>query len=412
MTQTTCNCGRSSARINLTVPGIGRKVLPSQELQGAHSMMRTAALVTLFSLVAMPAGFAGAPATDCDHLAASPQDPGRPSGIAGVSSDAIDEEKAVPACRQALAAHPGDPRLSMELARALEKSGGSDKEIAQLYKAAHDGGNLAATTHLAGLYEEGRGVEADPAMAQKLYLQAAQGGIGSAMNSLGIMARDGTLGQKHMAESAGWFRRAADAGDVDGMFNYAMLLAEGSGVGRDPRQAVALFAKASGLGHLRSKVWLGEMYANGAGVAEDYSKAIALFEEAAAANDPRGINDLAFAYAEGHGVQRDIERAEAMFERAGGLGESNAYYHLARLYEDGRTGATDSGKAAEYLIKALTNGSPKAVRDVNDRLQGWQSQTIGALQQILQDENLFSGPLDGSFSPELGDALLQMSSEE
>ena len=126
MTQTTCNCGRSSARINLTVPGIGRKVLPSQELQGAQSMMRTAALVTLFSLVAMPAGFAGAPATDCDHLAASPQDPGRPSGIAGVSSDAIDEDKAVPACRQALAAHPGDPRLSVELARALEKSGASD----------------------------------------------------------------------------------------------------------------------------------------------------------------------------------------------------------------------------------------------------------------------------------------------
>ena len=117
-----------SPRINLTVPGIGRKVLPAQELQGAHSMMRTAALVMLFTLVAMPAGFAGAPATDCDRLAASPQDPGRPSGIAGVPSDAIDEEKAVPACRQALAAHPGDPRLSMELARALEKSGGSDKE--------------------------------------------------------------------------------------------------------------------------------------------------------------------------------------------------------------------------------------------------------------------------------------------
>ena len=60
--------------------------------------------------------------------------------------------------RQALAAHPGDPRLSVELARALEESGGSDKEIAQLYEAAHDGGNLAATTYLAGLYEEGRGV--------------------------------------------------------------------------------------------------------------------------------------------------------------------------------------------------------------------------------------------------------------
>src|SRR5262245_7419361 len=377
-------------------------------------MMRTTtAWVSLFILIAVPEGWAaGAPATECDRLAASPQDSSRPPGIIGVAIDAIDEAKAVPACRQALAAHPGDPRLSMELARALEKSGGSEKEIAQLYKAADQGGNLAATTHLAGLYEEGRGVEADPAIAQSLYLKAAQGGVGSAMNSLGILARDGTVGQKDLAEAAGWFRRASEAGDVDGTYNYAMLLAEGNGVQRDERQAAALFAKAAGLGHLRSKVWLGEMYAGGSGVSRDYPKAIALFEETAAANDPRAINDLAFAYAEGHGVARDIERAEAMFERAGGLGESNAYYNLARLYEEGKTGAADSGKAAEYLIKALTNGSPKAVRDVNDRLQAWQSQTIGALQQILQDENLFSGPLDGSYSPEVGDALLQMSAEE
>jgi uncharacterized protein len=379
-------------------------------------MMRTTATVavfTVFTLLAVQVGWAaGAPATECDRLAASPQDPSRPPGIAGVSSDAIDEEKAVPACRRALESHPGDPRLSMELARALEKSGGSDKEVAQLYRVAHEGGNLAATTHLAGLYEEGRGVEADPAIAQSLYLKAAQGGVGSAMNSLGVLARDGTLGQKDMAEAADWFRRASEAGDVDGMFNYGMLLTEGTGIAKDPKHAVTLFARAAALGHLRAKVWLGEMYANGAGVSQDHRRAIALFEEAAAANDARAITDLAIAYAEGRGVPADVARAESLFERAGGLGESDAYYELAKLHETGRTGTSDNGKAAEYLIKALTNGSPKAVRDVNDKLKGWQSQTIGALQQILQDENLFPGPLDGSFSPELADALLQMSAEE
>jgi uncharacterized protein len=376
-------------------------------------MMRTITIVTMVTLIAMPGGWAaGAPTTECDRLAASPQDPSRPAGISGVASEAIDEQKAIPACRQALEAHPGDPRISMELARALEKSGGSDKEIAQLYRAAHDGGNLAATTLLAGLYEEGRGVEADPAMAQSLYLKAAQGGVGSAMNSLGVLAHDGTLGARDMAEAAEWFRKASEAGDVDGMFNYGKLLTEGGEIATDPKHAATLFARAAALGHLRAKVWLGEMYANGSGVAQDYPKALALFEEAAAANDPRAINDLAVAYAEGRGVKPDIGRAEDLFERAGGLGESDAYYNLAKLHEDGKTGTSDSGKAAEYLIKALTNGSPKAVRDVNDKLQGWQSQTIGALQQILQDENLFSGPLDGSFSPELADALLQMSAEE
>src|SRR5262245_47350656 len=145
-------------------------------------MMRTIAIVTMVTLAAMQGGWAaGAPTTDGDRLAASPQDPGRPAGIAGVASDAIDEEKAIPACRQALEANPGDPRISMELARALEKSGGSDKEIAQLYRAAHEGGNLAATTLLAGLYEEGRGVDADPAMAHSLYLTAATGGVGRRM---------------------------------------------------------------------------------------------------------------------------------------------------------------------------------------------------------------------------------------
>ena len=378
-------------------------------------MTRTVAVALWFVFVAAATAWAGGPppATDCDRLAASSVDPSRPQGVAGVTGDAIDWEKAVPACRAALQTYPKDPRLSTALARALERSGnGSEQEIADLYREADAAGNLAATSYLAALYEEGRGVEADPAKARELYLKAAQGGIGSAMNSLGVLARDGALGEKNANDAAQWFRKAAAAGDTDGQYNYGVALKDGEGVARDHVAAAEQFTKAVAQGHVGAKTRLGEMLDEGAGMPKDHQAALKLFEEAANAGDARAINNLATIYAEGRGVPVDVARAVTLYERAGGLGESVAYFNLAKLYDEGKRTPADNGKAAEYLVKALTNGSADALREVRLQLKGWQSQTIGALQQILQDENLFNGPLDGSFSPELEDALTQMTGED
>ena len=225
------------------------------------------------------------------------------------------------------------------------------------------------------------------------------------MNSLGIMARD----RKRSARSTSreYFRLR-----LAGQRMRAMSMACSTTPCSSPRAAASgaipgpgwhCPPRRRGLGHLRSKVWLGEMYANGAGVAEDHSKAIALFEQkqqppmirAASTISPSRLCRRAPGATRWYQAYRGpCSSAPAVSARA------DAYYHLGRPYEDGRTGATDSGKAAEYLIKALTNGSPKAVRDVNDRLQGWRSQTIGALQQMPPGAKIcFSGPLDGSFSP-------------
>jgi TPR repeat protein len=192
---------------------------------------------------------------------------------------------------------------------------------------------------------EGRGVEADPAMAQTLYLQAAQGGIGSAKNSLGVMARDGTLGQKNMAEAARWFRRASEAGDVDG--NVQLRHAPHRGQRRRAGSQAGgckLFGKAAALGNLRSKVWLGEMYANGAGVGQKLLRGHrAVRGSQRPANDARAIQRSRLRLCRGPWrCTRHRARREAMFERAGGSrARATPYYNLARLYEDGKTGAAE-----------------------------------------------------------------------
>jgi hypothetical protein len=55
--------------------------------------------------------------TDCDRLAAHPDDPGRVTD--GVPQAKVDLPRAVAACRAAVAADPRNPRLNYQLARAL-----------------------------------------------------------------------------------------------------------------------------------------------------------------------------------------------------------------------------------------------------------------------------------------------------
>ena len=57
-----------------------------------------------------------APITDCDQLAAHPNDPQRK--VDGIPLSEIDPNKAVPACETAVRQYPNDARLSYQLGRA------------------------------------------------------------------------------------------------------------------------------------------------------------------------------------------------------------------------------------------------------------------------------------------------------
>lgn len=59
------------------------------------------------------------PATECDRLAADPDDPDRPQDTAGVALEKIDTERALPACLSAVGRYPRERRLSYALGRVL-----------------------------------------------------------------------------------------------------------------------------------------------------------------------------------------------------------------------------------------------------------------------------------------------------
>lgn len=98
------------------------------------------------------------PTDDCDRLAANPYDPGKTVG--GVQFKELQPSRAIDACRNALAAHPGTPRFQYQLGRALQKAQ-SYKEAMAEYRNAADKGYAAAMANMGLMYFWGQGVAKD-----------------------------------------------------------------------------------------------------------------------------------------------------------------------------------------------------------------------------------------------------------
>jgi hypothetical protein len=120
--------------------------------------------------------------TDCDRMAAHPNDPLRRA--AGVAFDGITHEAAIAACHQALAATQNEARLLFLRGRAHNRAADDatkrdDKVAAEKgfaaaladYEAARALGYPMAFNNLAFRYENGGGVKKDEDKAAELYLE-------------------------------------------------------------------------------------------------------------------------------------------------------------------------------------------------------------------------------------------------
>jgi hypothetical protein len=101
-------------------------------------MLRTALIAGLLAASAAAPALAGdfqpfdpvrhsQAVTQCDRLAAHPDDPFRVTD--GVSQSNVQVEAAIAACREAVAKDPGNPRLNYQLARVLGYSGQGELAI-------------------------------------------------------------------------------------------------------------------------------------------------------------------------------------------------------------------------------------------------------------------------------------------
>jgi hypothetical protein len=151
---------------------------------------------------------AAAPVTDCDRLAALPND-GKKHAPPGVNFGDLDAARAVPACEAATARWPQEARFAAQYGRALEKAG--------------------------------RGVEAVP-----WYRKAANQGDAAAQNNLGVMYENGRGGlAKDEVEAVRWYRKAADQGYSEAQVNLGRMYENGrGGLPKDPDEARRLYKES------------------------------------------------------------------------------------------------------------------------------------------------------------------------
>ncbi|MBE7376114.1 tetratricopeptide repeat protein [Pseudomonas lopnurensis] len=162
------------------------------------------------------------------------------------------------------------------------------QRAARLVLSAAAAGEIEAQALLGQILLDGRGIEADPALALTWFGIAADRGHAMACNMAGRCHEHGWGCSAGSTRAAEYYRRAADLGLDWGMYNLANLLATGRGVAQDEAAAYRLYRQAAELGHAKSMNLTGRCLEDGCGVAQDVAAAHAWYARSAEAGDFRG----------------------------------------------------------------------------------------------------------------------------
>jgi hypothetical protein len=326
-------------------------------------------------------------ATECDRLAANPEDPGRPDDVSGLLGAKIDVTRAAAACAEAMRAQPNVPRFAYQAGRVamVQKDFAHARE---LFERAAASNYAAAMTALGLIYLNGSGVARDPAQAQqwlqkaaalnypraltligvmyfrgrgltqdyaearRWYDRGAAKGDAQAVNNIGWLIEHGLGTNADPADARRWYERAAQAGNVGGMINLARCYVQGIGGPRDPQGAYRWHLRAVDEGSPGGMVALGLDYARGEVVPQDFVQARAWYEKAAELGGRRGMSLLGLLYENGRGGARDAIVARSWYQKSAELGDTLGMRNLARAYERGIGGPPDPDQARQWLAKA------------------------------------------------------------
>ena len=324
---------------------------------------------------------AGRGVAECDRLAASELDRGRPQEVPGVSLDQIDAPAAIAACQKAVADNPRVPRYLYNLGRALYKAGdepGLDaaektRTLRSAFLTHEDAmrrGYVAALNDLAVLYELGDGVAADPQMAVDLLKRGAEQGHALAMYNLGIRYRYGMGVRRDWVQAYELFAKSAETGFVPAMVELGDALTRGRGV-TNPRRGVDWLTRAAEAGSARAKYLLGVTYYFGrygdtstTTVLEDEAQALLWFGRMGESLDNDGQVFLArLMQSEKALSSPQPESAERYWRLAAYGGNSYAQVFFAERMRRGFLLAKQeygNAEAVDLLRRALSQGSAQA----------------------------------------------------
>ncbi|MGN0326710.1 MAG: tetratricopeptide repeat protein, partial [Lachnospiraceae bacterium] len=191
---------------------------------------------------------------------------------------------------------------------------------------------------LARIYEEGIGVDKNPAEAFKNYLKCAELGDVEAMALVGNCYLYGEGVKKDTKEAFGWNEKAAMEGNERAIRNVAVSYDFGTGVKRNAQNAIEWYKK------LLEKIG---------------NDRFAKYRIAMCLSDP----DKDFGIKP---TQEMYDEAISYANQAINEGEDNANYVLGYCYTFGKGVEADYAKAYQCYSKAATYGNQKAKQKLND----------------------------------------------
>jgi TPR repeat protein/ABC-type uncharacterized transport system substrate-binding protein len=301
----------------------------------------------------------------CDRAAASPTDKNRPFGVPAVFFASIDPQVAIPACQEAAAAAPENPRILFQLGRAYTAAKAYEAARAYFQKAS-DLGYPPAQANLGTFYAIGRGgLARDDEEALRLSRLAADQGDGLGHNNIGFFYESGRGGlPKDDNAAAQHYKFAAEAGEAWGQYNVGRFYQAGrGGLIANDREAARLYKLAADQRHAPAEVNLGFFYETGrGGLPEDDREALGLYQRAAAQGNAAGQNNVGRFYLNGRGgLPQSDDDAVRLYRLAAEQGNAFAQSNLGFLYETGRGPLRlDEAEAARLYRLAAEQGHPNA----------------------------------------------------
>jgi TPR repeat protein len=287
----------------------------------------------------------------CDVLAASDTDPIRLGP--GIPLYALNAEKAILACTDAVAKFPEEARFYYQLARALAM-GERWPESARYAAMAADRGYAEGYSILAWMNAAGLGMVKNPEHAIELWRVAARLGSPNARANLGRSYRDGFGVATSIPDALYWLTLAALSGEKVAADDLGNMYRRGEGIAANMTEAARWYYLSASLGGSNAMTTIGNLYRDGEGVDRDFSAAELWYKKATAAGNRFAPFQYARLKLKQNGGKSSPEIIK-LFVLAGDRGFTEGYLHAAKLYEADKE--NKEGDERAYFYGLLASGS-------------------------------------------------------
>lgn len=219
------------------------------------------------------------------------------------------------------------------------------------------GGDAAAQTLVAEIFDQGLGVKRDRKEAAFWYKQAAEGGDPAGMFKYALLLIEGRIVPRDRKKADEFMKKAADAGNPSAQFNFAQMLVADSPGEKGLRAAMPYYEKSAEQGIADAQYALSQIYTNIEGLPPEKTKRARewLLRAARAGYDTAQL-DLGIWLVNGVAGEKDYEAGFNWLKRAADAGNVVAQNRLAFLYINALGTKPDPIEAGKWFVLSRRAG--------------------------------------------------------